>query len=239
METSRWTRWILGAAIVLAITVVVGLAAGWLAFQHIPSWYDPPQVQAADLPRIRASLPGTYQEFTDLLAGGGVFEFKLAARTVNEWIAARADLWPDARDVFPPWVREPVVAFTNHRIILAARCKRDEVEGIVSAHFAVNVNGDELLFRLTKLATGSLALPMTAVIDALDRRLADLPDLRGSLPNSLQQFADELGRLESIGVLRDGWMVANDLYWSNGRRRFRLLEVRCENGDLILRVETQ
>lgn len=124
MPSNRWQHWLVRIAAGTTIALIAGVVAGWLAFQHIPSWYAPPVVGEADLARVRASLPESYQTFTDRLAEGGTFEFELSARRINEWIAARGALWPDARDVLPVWLREPVVGFLPDRIVVAARYER-------------------------------------------------------------------------------------------------------------------
>ncbi len=224
--------------VLLTLAVTSALGVGWLAFQHIPAWYDPPQLTPDDLPGVRASLPSIYQEFTDRLAVGGRFEFKLAARTVNEWIAARADLWPDARQITPSWIKEPVMAFVDDRVVVGARYERGDWRAIVSAHFEVTVEGDTLVIRLTKMAAGSLPMLMIMITDTLDERLADMFGERRSLPGRLGGLATGRERLESVRTLQEGWPLENRLYWSNGERYFRLHDVHADDGWLVLSVET-
>ncbi len=238
MQTATWKRWVGGALVLLTLAVTSALAVGWLAFQHIPAWYDPPQLTPDDLPGVRASLPSIYQEFTDRLAEGGRFEFKLAARAVNEWIAARADLWPDARQITPSWIKEPVMAFVDDRVVVGARYERGDWRAIVSAHFEVAVEGNTLVIRLTKLAAGSLPVPMTMITDTLDKHLADLLGERRSLPGRLDRLSTGMERLDSVRMQHEGWPLENRLYWSNGERYFRLLDVHADDGWLVLRVET-
>ena len=228
----------MGGVIVSAILMASAAAVGWLAFQHIPEWYDPPRLTAADMPGVRASLPSVYQAFTDQLAGGGEFEFRLSARTVNNWIAARADLWPDSRELTPPWIKEPVVAFTGGRVVLGARYERDDWRVIVSAHFEVVPTGDTLVIRLVKPAAGSLPLPLALIGDALDEHLADLLGNDGALPVKSNGLPTGMERLESVRTLLDGWELENRMYWSNGERYFRIGEAHAENGWLVLKVET-
>lgn len=210
---------------------------GWLAFQHIPAWYDPPQVTHADTARIRATLPAAYQTFSDLLAAGGTFEYKLAARTVNEWIAARASLWPDARDAVPKWLREPVIAFANDRVIIAARFDSGGWRAIVSAHLDFVPGEDDVMIRIAKVAAGSLPVPPRWVARTIDQYLAEAEiadSLTGDIPESL---GEALRRPDSAAALSSGVKVPNRWHWSNGDRRFRILDLRAEDGLLTLTVE--
>ena len=222
----------------LGMLMASAAAVGWLAFQHIPDWYNPPQLTAAEMPAVRASLLGVYQAFTDQLARGGEFEFKLSAGTVNKWIAARADLWPDAGEMTPPWIKEPVVAFIDDRVVIAARYERDDWRAVLSAHFEVVPEGNTLVIRMVKSAAGSLPLPFALISDAVDEHLADVFGKDGALPFKSGALPTRMERLESVQTLLDGWEMENRIYWSNGRRHFRIMELHAENGWLVLKVET-
>lgn len=231
-------RWVLIAAGVLSVALLVVLASGWLAFQHIPSWYDPPRVTASDLPRVRSSLPRTYQAFTDAVVGGGRFEFELSSRTLNEWIAARGHLWPDSGEVVPQWFAEPVVAFEEDRIILAGRYERGELRTVVSVHLRLDVREDAIVVRVEKLASGSLKVPRDAVIDVLKERIDALRSRRKSLPDSWRIVTDSLDGVDPVRALEQGVRIENRFYWSNGERHFRLVDVRAGGGRLVLTAES-
>ncbi len=238
MKPTGWKKWIARGMAASSLVSVTVLVVGWLAFQRIPSWYEPPAVEASALPRIRASLPDAYQTFTDQLATGGTFEFELSARTVNEWIAARGELWPDARDALPEGIHEPVVGFVDDRVVLAARIERGRLQAIVSAHFVTTVDADELAIQLVRLATGSLPLPLDSTVDALDDRLDGVMADRDAWPDAMRRMSNATDRLDSVRTLREGLRFENRLYWSNGERYFRIVEIRACDGVLKLTVET-
>ena len=232
-----WRRWAWRGALALIGGLILGLVIAWLATNYIPTWYDPPQLSDDDLPRVRADLPATMQEFTDRLVVGGTFEFKLSAGQVNEWIAGRASIWPDAQGSLPEWLQDPVVAFEGGRLIVAARAQRSGWRAIVSAHVTVSVDGDDLVIRLVKTAVGALGTPMQPIVDALCRSVHELLDPSGDLPQYLRRLAEGLDRVKTDQTLRDGVHVENRFIWPNGERRFRITQIRAEHGWLTLFVE--
>lgn len=213
------------------------MAATWLALQHIPAWYQPPTLTADDLPRVRATLPAAYQEFTDLLAEGGIQQFKLSAASVNEWIAAREALWPDSRGVLPNWLKNPAVAFLDDRIIFAARFERDGWRAIISLHLTVSLESDEIVFRIAKIGAGSLPLPAASMVDAIDAHIEAALQREDKLTSILTELTDVDDRLLLKAALADGVKVRNRLHWSNGERRFRIVDLRTSDGELLLEVE--
>lgn len=226
-----------GGAIAVGVTSLAVIVSGWLAFQHKPSWYQPPQVTAADVPRIRKSIPERYQSFTDALMAGGTFDYRLTAQTLNEWIAARAELWPDAAGAFGRGIEEPVVAFEGDRVIVSATYHRGNWRTVVSAHHSVRVDEGQLVLQLVKLAVGSLTVPMGPAVKALDARIQPLLAEGGRWCKSLKRLSIAGTRFDSVGDLVDGWGVKNNFHWSNGDRRFRIVAVQAKDGVLNLRVE--
>lgn len=235
-ERLWWTRWALRAAMVLTVVGVLIAVVVWLAFQHIPSWYRPIRSSPEIVGRARASLPGTYQSFTDLLNAGRAFEFRLSAQTVNEWIAARADIWPESADALPPEVHDPMVAFDDERMILAARLERGDWKLIASAHLRLVIEGEQLRLFVAKTGAGSLPIPrgrLAAAIEGSAERVT-----------AEREWAASVGQVLGGGtattpaqLLGEGWVVPNRLFWSNGERYFRLTQVRADDGELVLGVE--
>ena len=234
---SKWRRWSRRIALAAAVSMLVALVAAWLAFQHIPSWYNPPKITSDDLPRIRASLPNTYQAFTDLLVAGEVFEFTLSAITVNEWIAARAELWPDAQDWVPTNIAEPVVAFDDDALILAGRFERGNFQGILSIRLVISIGSDDLVARVAGVGVGSLGIPKDALIDILDDYLAQWKIDEAVLSETVAGLGRPLVRTKSVRPYFEGVNIANRIRWSNGDREFRLLSVRAQDGLLTLQIE--
>ena len=233
-----WTRWARRAAAASGVALAVGASTTWLAFQYIPSWYEPPTLTADDLPRIRATLPAAYQEFTDLLADGGTRQFSLSSTTVNEWIAAREALWPDSRGMLPNRLKNPAVAFIDNRVILAAQFEHDGWRAIVSLHLTVSLETGEIVFRIVKVGAGSLPLPAASMVDAIDAHISAALKRDDELTSILVELTDVDDRLLLKAALAGGVRVWNRLHWSNGERRFRIVDLRTHNGELLLRVES-
>jgi hypothetical protein len=215
----------------------LGILIAWLGLRWTPSWYDPPQVQQAELPRVRASLPNSLQTFTDQLVAGKPFQFRLSARTVNEWIAARESIWPDTEGRLPEWLHEPVIAFENGRIIAAGRFEREGWEAIVSLHWVVEPQNDDLLVRLVKTGVGAFGAPRDRITEALDQWLGSLPPDAQKDHEYIQALTEELRGATATQLVSDGVRVANDFEWPNGEREFRLTKISADDGWLTLGVE--
>lgn len=232
-----WRRWAWRIALALAGGLLLGLVVVWLAWHYVPTWYDPAQLSDDDLPRVRAALPATIQEFTDRLVAGEAFEFKLSARAINEWIAGRASIWPEWHRALPEWLRHPVLAFENDRIILAARVQRGRWQAIVSVHLTVAVQGNDLVIRLVKTAVGALSAPMRPVIQALRAPISELAGAGDDLPRYVRDLVQAVDWAEPDQALRDGVHVENRFIWPNGERRFRITNLQADGGWLTLSVE--
>lgn len=233
-----WRRWARRAAVASGVALVVGVSVTWLAFQHIPAWYEPPTLTADDLPRVRATLPAAYQEFTDLLADGGTQEFRLSAASVNEWIAAREALWPDSRGMLPNWLKNPAVAFIDNRIIVAAQVERDGWRAIISLHLTVSLETDDMVFRIVKVGAGSLPLPAASIVESIDAHIDAALEHEDELTSILTELTDVDDRLLLKAALAEGVRIRNRLHWSNGERRFRIVDLRTHHGELLLRFES-
>lgn len=149
---------------VVAGAFIVSAGVAWLAFQHKPSWYSPPGISPADLRRIRESVPQTYQDFSRRVVSAVPFEFVIDAKTINEWIAARDQLWPAARRHLPSWMHDPLVVFENGRIILAARVDTGTLQAVASLHLRVECDPKSITLQLLRVAGGSLPLPLERIL---------------------------------------------------------------------------
>lgn len=165
----RWLRraaWGVGVLLVLAFGAGLGL---FLTAQHIPGWYVPVCVadDRSEHQRVRDSLTDAVDRFRAGLAGGRPFEFRISDRTISEWIVARAEIYPESADWLPRGLLDPIVRFSNGRMIVAGRYDRDGWKGILSAHFATGTSRDGPTVRLAGLQIGSLGLPTGLLIERL------------------------------------------------------------------------
>jgi hypothetical protein len=237
MKRPRTKRLLKYALIGGCLLCLAAVAVGWFSFQYIPTWYAPANLNDDDLARVRASVARTYQQFTDRLAEGNVFQFTISARTLNEWIAARAALWPDLADAVPAPLTNAAVAFRNGHIILAATFERGRLKTVASAHLNANVRNGDIRVSLRNVATGAIGWPMKIVSEILGPRQSQLLRSGEKMGGKFAGKSWTDTNVESLDELRKGIVLENRLYWSNGRRYFRIQSIAAENDQLALVIE--
>lgn len=229
----RWFR-ILGAC---CAGLIMLLVAVWLTFQHKPGWYQPARVAESELQSVRDSLTEANLEFSSGLAGGKPFDFSLDAQRVNQWIAAREHIYPEAKPWVPAWIRDPVVAFEDGRLILAGLVELEGWKAVASAHVAVELAEESVRVRLAGVHGGSLPIPLSSgdrALGELARRSAVSDD---AVPQALRDLADEMRGRAPSEVLREGTSVKNRFEYPDGRRLFRILKCEFNDGTMTLRIE--
>ncbi len=218
----RRVRWIGagGAALVLVAVIVL-----WMLFQHIPVWYEPVYVSAADLQRVRDDLVGTFDAVSRQMNGERPFAMRITQQQLNEWLAAREQMWPPAQEWVPPGMENPVVRFEADRIILAGTVVYGSLRAVLSVSVALTVDGDGLSVRLFDFRGGSLPVPEALVREPLRRIDARRRDGR---------YAGD--GMPAAEALLTGVRIPAEFTWPNGKRRFRIGAVRLERGAIILDV---
>ena len=183
--------------------LLLGLAVAGSAAAWRPGWYRPAAVDHARLRDDKAALATVQDEISAGLNGGERVTVRLTAAQLNRWLAARAELWPAAAEL--P-VQEPCVELTPDGLRVGTVLEWRGWRVVGSARIGVQVGTDEIALRVVDAAVGALPVPAAWLVDGLAR----LPGVR-----------DAGGRAVGSEV----W-VPNDLTWPNGRRRFRVVEMR-------------
>jgi hypothetical protein len=219
----------------IAVPLLV-LVIGWLMFQHIPGWYRPPEIDLGgeSVRRIRDDWLGT----VDVLSGTIVsvdetFEHRFEQDQINAWLAIREAVWPLSREWLPPQVTQPFVAIDEDGIRLAVTYREGGIQSVVSARLKIDTTPDGIRVRLDEIAGGSLGVPAKW----LGERLA-APD-RGGWPAG-ERVEWQIGGppLPPLSQLTEGVVFPNT--WTNeqiGYRPFRILNVRCEPGALVVTLQ--
>jgi hypothetical protein len=233
-RVKRIVFWTAGGAFV---TIVLGAALAWLAFQHIPSWYVPIAVPQAELSRIRNGLPNTYQDVNDRIIAGKPFEYALNDVLVTEWLVARAELYPDAREWLPNWVRDPVVRFQDGRGILGARIRGDGWETILGVYLVADITRDTVTVRLDGLTAGSLPVPVTWLADPLRQWLNDKRLDLETMPDPVAAVIQRLRDAGPTMLVDEGVTVRNLFQTRNGHRVFKLQSASTNDGNLIVGIQ--
>jgi len=219
------------------LVITVFAVSVWLAIRYVPSWYAPPQLSDADLPRRRSSVARTLQDFTDRLIDGDRFTFKLSAHDINEWLAAREAIWPDADRRMPDWLHDPMLTFDDESIIIGARVQRGSWHAVLSTHIYVSPREDDLVVRIGRTAIGAISAPAGYVRDAVDDWLSLLLISMEKMPDSLYEILAAVRDTGTRQVLSEGIRVENRFVWPNGERPFRILSLKAADGWLTLVVE--
>jgi len=178
-----------------------------------------------------------FGDVSDRIVGGAPFELTLDAQTVTEWIAARAEIWPDSQEWIPPWLRDPVVAFVPGRIILAGQFDRGGWESIVALHLAATVEDGEIVVRLAEVTCGSLPVPESVLRRPLNDLIQDERLEVIAMPDELAAVMRRLRSGDSGGLFDTGVHFAGPFIWKNGDRPYRIGAAEIGDGWLKLRIE--
>ncbi len=201
----RRTRRGRGRAVALGVGLVllVGAAAAGSAAAWRPAWFRPAAVDHGQLRADKAALAAIQDGISAGLNGGERVTVRLTAAQLNRWLAARAEIWPEAA-----WlpVQEPCVELIPDGLRVGTVLEWRGWRVVGSARIAVQVRTDEIALRVVEAAVGALPVPTAWLVSGL----AELPGVR-----------DIGGRTVGAEV-----RLPNDLTWPNGRRRFRVAELR-------------
>jgi len=212
-------------ALLVSVLLLSGLT-GWMLFQHIPAWYTPVQVSAADLQGVKDDLVACNNAFDDKMQAGGVFEFRITQDRLNAWLSAREQMWPEIRKWVPPMMEDPFIGFEPDRVVLAGTVTLGKVRTVLSVRVRLDADDKGLLLRLTDVRAGSLPVPAVLVREPLRQFDAHARNSREAAP--------KFPRAEDLLA---GVHVPAEFVWWADKRHFRVCGVRVERGAITFRVE--
>jgi hypothetical protein len=225
----RW-RWIFGAALAVLIAAVAAL---WLLFQHIPTWYRPVLLGPEEVQQVKDDLVQTFDGISTALAGNSSrVEVRLTEAQLNRWLAAREEVWPLAREWLPAELSHPVLVIEQDTIRLAATLRQGGIQAIAGIRFRVTGDREGIHLRLLDVSGGSLNVPQGWVREHLARLDA------GGWPAGQTvggQHGDE--PLPALSDLFEGATFTNTWVWQNPKRPFRINWLRAEPGALVAEFE--
>ena len=228
---------ILRRACILATSIgLVGLAVFWLTFQHKPGWYRPVTLDPAGLHQARRDATNTLDSVGDRIVRGEPFDLVLSKRSVNEWLAALPQLWPDAASRLGSQFTELAVDFDSDDIRLGALYTRRgwRVIASVDLKIAVTQDGRFLQITLPRLRGGSLPLPRRLLESLLDPFLRQGRASPSAGAGAFDPIVGEIGLGDEPVV---GMHLRNRFIWPNGRRALRFASIEVKSGELRLRIE--
>ncbi len=223
----RFRRTLLRTLLAVVIVVPLLLAAAWLAVHHVPRWYAPPVVDAAEHQRVRDDMERVFNAMSAGLMRDRAFHLVLDQRQVNDWLVVGGELLPDLRSALTEVLEAPMVRFAEGRITAAGMVRHSGVRTIVGLEWELQFDPRTVRVRLVALRTGALRVPLAAV-DAVLARLS---------PAGAAAGAREPAWIDSFRAALDGLEVENRFFWRNGERWFRILELEMRGSAIRLRIE--
>ena len=194
------------AAIALLIALPLALLALGLTATCRPRWYRPVSTDYARLHDDKRDLAALGVDIGAALNAGRPIQLQLREDQLNRWIAARAEMWPEAAvDIRP--LRDPQLTFHDDEIRFAALAEHAGWRAVLSITCRVAVTGDRVLIRCNAARLGLLPLPAGWLASLVTTALR--------------------GTGVSVEAGPDGALALhNDWLWPNGKRRFRLADLR-------------
>ena len=222
----HWRWWLAGGGGLLLIL----LAAAWLMFQRIPTWYRPVELAPEQLQQVRDDLVRTGDGFTERVANSGApFEYRVTQDQINRWLAARAEIWPAAREWLPPELSNPFVVIRPDGLRVAVTWRSQQVRTVLSALVGLQADEAGIHVRLKSLHCGSLPVPQAIVQE-------ELKSIRLWKPGSRARGQAGPGVLPDPRDLFDGLIFPRVWLWPEPRRVCTIAGLKCEDGVLTVTV---
>ncbi len=237
MKRAKLRRWVRRIMVGVALVALAVPACAWLALKHIPEWYKPLQVPDDQLQRVRDGVTDQFRLISDQMVQHSTFEVGVTDQQVTEWAVARGAIWPDAESWLPDWVRDPVVVFMPGRVVAAAHVDYRGWEAIAGAHFSAQVEGDEVVLKLERVTFGALPIPLSTLVDPLDRFInAQRLDVE-AMPDELAEGIRRIRSSTGLYFLTYGERFSGPFIWRNGDRPYDVRDIQIGDGWLKVTVE--
>ena len=187
-----------------------------LAATYRPAWYRPAGVDQARLHADKAALFELEDQISAALNAGREIRLQVSEDQINRWLAARAELWPEA-GIDLGGLHDPVVSLSHGAICAAATASEGPLRGIIGVSCHIAVTDDEVAIHCDRVRLGAIPVPWRWISDALPR-------------SALQD-------MEAITKGNRTITLFNDWLWPNGKRRCRLRELHVADGAVEVVIE--
>lgn len=226
-STSHFRRWWRPAVVAAGVLLLLALLAGWIALRHVPAWYQPAYVPPEEEQATRDELGQAFSELSEGMAKGKPFDFVVTQEQLNQWLIARARIWPASQRWIPPQLERPTVVFRDGSIILAGTWSGAGPRTVLSVELRLAVQDGKLRVFVEHVRAGSLPIilsPIKRVIDHIEQQQTTGDDAF---------LADGTSIVEAI----EGAPVPSDIPWSQPKGRFLVREVEVTPGAFRVRLE--
>lgn len=193
------------------------LTSVWMAVTRQPEWYHPRPIDRTRLHADKAALAGLFDNISAALNADHEIRFRLDEEQLNRWLAARAEMFPDAMMDLGT-LEDPQVSLVNGEIRIGATATAGRVRAVLALACRVELQKERVTVLYKGLRLGVVPLPASWLPDPVNALSAD-------------------GR-SAIQVRAPGLVaLSNDWVWPNGKRHCRLRELRVVDGAAEVVVE--
>ena len=236
MPASSWyarvRKWIVRLAVAVVLLLPLVMVGVWLGIQHIPEWYRPPVISPQDYQKVRDDFEAIFNEMSrGLISSREPFKLVLSDEQVNNWMAVRGEILPEASAWVPDYLDDPMIRFEEDLITVGGTVSRGNVRSVVSLGWRVKVRPEIVTLRLEKTRSGSLPVPETAIAELLSKMAGDPATAGASLSQDGMRLA---GAIRQAGT---GLEIENLFRWSNGDRLFRITSIESKDGSMRLGIQ--
>lgn len=223
----RWRRRLSIAGVVIAL----GAVTLWLLFQHKPTWYEPVDLDRRSLVETQNDATYTADLVSDQMVRGRPFEVTLSDTQVTRWLTALPEMVPESQVTWPASLAAPGVRFEPGRVRAGVVCEGSGWRSLMSLSLRVEADPDAGVLRVAVESTGvgSLPVPRLVVVNALKtplERLFRRAEARELMP-----------KFESVDQIYEGVPIRNRFVWPNGKRAFRIGQIRFEDRTVRILIE--
>jgi len=215
----------------------------WLTFQHKPGWYRPISADDAITQRARLEVANLADSISDALVHRRPFELVLSDHSLNEWLAALPQVWPDVAEQWPRELTQPAVSFQRDRIRLGVHGETRGWRVILGFAFLLSADDGDDAMRLTLsgMQGGSLPIPRFLIRRSLQSAAENHADTAALTaqpdPTRPLELENLLDSPRSVDEWFAGVRVRNRFIWPNGRRPFRIGALSITDGELRARLD--
>lgn len=227
----RIGKWILRLLLALVVLLPCVLAGLWLAIQHIPAWYIPPAIPPQDYQQVRDGFEAVFNEISAKLMSSEPFTLVLKDQQLNDWLAIRGQILPEAARWLPDYLADPMIRFEDDLLTVAGTATRGQVKSVVSLGWKLDVGPRTILAKLQRTRSGSLPLPEGLISKALAQVAADSSS---AATTSLGGGLNLAGKIMQAGT---GLEIENRFRWKNGDRLFRVTGLQSRGGVVRFEIE--
>ncbi|MCG8407381.1 MAG: hypothetical protein MI923_19455 [Phycisphaerales bacterium] len=213
------------AAFAFAASLVVVCLVGLYLILRTPGWYQPPVVPPADRQKVRDSLVGAEQAFTESLRADQPFVYHIYQDNVNCWIAMRREIYPLIDELVPPILNDPFVLFETGSITVGGRYLVAGADMVVSIEIEPTFEDNAIVLRAKAVRCGSF--PIAKRLERLGLGRSGDVDKEDLWPGSPKMSGD----------LLSGFKIDAHAWWKNGGIAYQVKDITVKNGRLDLSIQ--